>query len=142
VGRLGPPDQDVAVPEGAVPGPRRELAWRLGGGALRVFLDDPAGTAVDIEASSPAGSTLRIGLYGRVVLGRSTLAQVISAFGPPTSDQGGDFSAMWTACASGQVIGIKVSDRPEPNGSAVSADLNQIVRWISVFHSLGPTTDC
>ncbi len=139
---IGPVAEDLPATDAGETGHRR-LIWRAGGGSVEVAVNEPAATVDYVTVSSPAGSGLRVALYGGTAVGTSTLGEVIRALGPPTDpNPQGDYAAMWIYCDDNEVIGLKVNDR-EPSGPATpTADPAQVIRWVDVFHSVGPTTEC
>lgn len=106
IARLGPPD--ALGPD--IEGIARE--WSLDGGA-RLAISTPVGATepiVGVVATIPRTSPVRIGLYGGLLLGDATIADVVTAWGEPEArgGTGDDFDVRYVECRGPFPIVLKV----------------------------------
>lgn len=90
--------------------------WMLAGGAL-LSVTTPLGSSepiVGIVATIPSGSTVRIGLYGDILLGDASVADVVEAWGEPEARGGplDDFDVRYVECRGPYPIVLKVDMTP------------------------------
>jgi hypothetical protein len=123
IARLGDPDE--IVPD--IGGQAR--VWSLAGGATQ-SVTTPTGAlspVVGIDAVVPAGSPMRFGLHGDLLLGAASVTDVVRAWGPPErfGGQGDDYAVQYVECRGAFPVVLKVQPTrvlvayaDEPPGSA------------------------
>lgn len=110
IDHLGAPDELGPDIEGIA------RQWMLTGGALLSVTTpvDSSEPIVGIVATIPHGSTVRIGLYGGVLLGDASVTDVVEAWGEPEATGGpfDDFDVRYVECRGPYPIVLKVDVAP------------------------------
>jgi hypothetical protein len=119
VARLGPPQRQELDFGGT--GHR----WELEGGAvLFVVADDDASTVQAVELTVPAGSPVRGALDEGLVVGSSTVDDVVRAWGPPDArgSEVDDFALRYVTCIGPMPIVLKLDSFERDAGGAARVE--------------------